>query len=135
MVNSDDVMEDEINKQVLIAMEEADVILFVVDVMHGLTDLDSSVAQMLRKSGKPVVVVSNKSDNFELSHQSAEFYSLGLGDPYSVSSVNGAGTGGSFWIIFSRCSRKIIAKKNWKIFQNLPWWDAPMQENHPSLMR
>ncbi len=93
VVNSDDVMEDEINKQVLIAIEEADVTLFVVDVMHGLTDLDSSVAQMLRESGKPVVLIANKADNFNLAHQAAEFYSLGLGDPYSVSSINGAGTG------------------------------------------
>lgn len=93
VVKSDDIMEDQINKQVQIAIEEADIILFVVDVMHGLTDLDSSVALMLRKSGKPVVVVSNKSDNFELGHQSAEFYSLGLGDPYSVSAINGSGTG------------------------------------------
>ncbi|MDD4416371.1 MAG: ribosome biogenesis GTPase Der [Proteiniphilum sp.] len=93
VVNSDDIMEDEINKQVRIAIEEADVILFVVDVMNGLTDLDSSVAQMLRKSEKKVVVVSNKSDNFDLGHQSAEFYSLGLGDPYNVSAINGSGTG------------------------------------------
>ncbi|MDD4778031.1 MAG: ribosome biogenesis GTPase Der [Fermentimonas sp.] len=93
VVNSDDIMEDEINKQVAVAIEEADVILFVVDVMHGLTDLDTGVAQILRKSGKPVVIVANKSDNFEIGHQSAEFYSLGLGDPYSVSSINGSGTG------------------------------------------
>lgn len=93
VLNSDDVMEDEINKQVLIAIEEADVILFVVDVMNGLTDLDSSVALMLRQSEKPVVVVSNKSDNFELGYQSAEFYSLGLGDPFNVSAINGSGTG------------------------------------------
>ncbi len=93
VVNSDDVMEDEINKQVRIAMDEADVILFVVDVMNGLTDLDTSVAHMLRRSGKPVVVISNKSDNFNLGHQTAEFYSLGLGDPFSVSAINGSGTG------------------------------------------
>lgn len=93
VVNSDDVMEDEINKQVQVAVEEADVILFVTDVMNGLTDLDSSVAQMLRKSGKKVVVVANKADNFSLGFQSAEFYSLGLGDPYSVSAINGSGTG------------------------------------------
>jgi GTP-binding protein len=93
VVNSDDVMEDEINKQVRIAIEEADVILFVVDVMNGLTDLDMSVAQMLRQSKKKVVIVSNKADNFDLGHQSAEFYALGLGDPYSVSAINGSGTG------------------------------------------
>ena len=93
VVNSDDIMEDEINKQVRVAVEEADVILFVVDVVTGLTDLDTTVAQLLRKSGKPVVVVSNKADNFALGHQSAEFYALGLGDPYSVSAINGSGSG------------------------------------------
>ncbi|MDR0422754.1 MAG: ribosome biogenesis GTPase Der [Proteiniphilum sp.] len=93
VVNSGDVMEEEINRQVRIALEEADVILFVVDVMHGLTDLDESVARMLRRSGKPVVVVSNKADNFELGHQSAEFYSFGLGDPFGISAINGSGTG------------------------------------------
>ncbi|MBF6598872.1 MAG: ribosome biogenesis GTPase Der [Fermentimonas sp.] len=93
VVNSEDVMEDEINKQVRVAIEEADVILLVVDVMNGVTDLDTSVAQMLRQSGKPVVIVANKADNFDIGHQSAEFYSFGLGDPFSVSSINGAGTG------------------------------------------
>lgn len=106
VVNSDDVMEDEINKQVEIAMEEADVILFVVDVMNGLTDLDASVAQMLRQSGKPIVVVSNKSDNHELGHQSAEFYALGLGDPYAVSAINGAGTGDLLDHILTLFSKK-----------------------------
>ncbi len=105
VVYSDDVMEDEINKQVRIAIEEADVILFVVDVMNGLTDLDSSVAQMLRRSGKPVVVVANKSDNFDIGHQAAEFYSFGLGDPYSVSAVNGSGTGDLLDHIISLFSR------------------------------
>lgn len=93
VVNSDDIMEDEINKQVLVAIEEADVILLVVDIMSGVTDLDTGVAQMLRKSGKHVLIVANKADNFDLSHQAAEFYSFGLGDPFSVSSINGAGTG------------------------------------------
>ncbi|MDR1517655.1 MAG: ribosome biogenesis GTPase Der [Dysgonamonadaceae bacterium] len=93
IVNSDDIMEDEINKQVKIAVEEADLILFVVDVMNGLTDLDTGAAQLLRKSGKPVIVVSNKADNFEVARQSAEFYALGLGDPQDVSSINGSGTG------------------------------------------
>ncbi len=93
VVNSDDIMEEEINKQVMIAVEEADVILFVADIMNGLTDLDNGVARLLRKSGKPVVVVANKADNFDYSHQAAEFYSFGLGAPYPVSSINGAGTG------------------------------------------
>lgn len=93
IVDSDDVLEDEINKQVEIAIEEADVILFVVDVMNGLTDLDTSVAHLLRQSDKPVVVVANKADNHNLGFQSAEFYSLGLGDPYPVSAINGMGSG------------------------------------------
>ncbi|MDR1881412.1 MAG: ribosome biogenesis GTPase Der [Prevotella sp.] len=93
VVNSEDVFESEINKQVSIAIEEADVILFMVDVMNGLTDLDSSVGNMLRRSGKPVILVSNKADNFRLHHQSAEFYALGLGDPVNISSINGSGTG------------------------------------------
>lgn len=93
MVDSDDVMEDEINKQVMIAIEEADVILFVVDVMTGLTDLDKAVARLLRQSNKEVVIVANKADNYSLGYQSAEFYALGLGDPYSISAINGSGTG------------------------------------------
>ena len=93
IVNSDDILEDEINKQVKIAIEEADVILLVVDVMSGLTDLDSVAAQLLRRSGKPVVVVANKSDTHRIGYQAAEFYSLGLGDPFNVSSINGLGTG------------------------------------------
>lgn len=93
VVNSDDIMEDEINRQVTIAVEESDLILFVVDVMHGMTDLDSEIGQILRMSGKSVLLVANKSDNYDLGHQSAEFYSLGLGDPFPVSSINGSGTG------------------------------------------
>ena len=106
VVNSDDVMEDEINKQVNIAITEADLILFVVDVMNGLTDLDTSVAQLLRQSGKPVIVVSNKADNFDLGHQSAEFYALGLGDPQNVSSINGSGTGDLLDEILSKFTKE-----------------------------
>ncbi len=93
IVNSDDVMEEEINKQVMIAIEEADVILFVVDVMTGLTDLDKAVGHLLRQSDKEVVIVANKSDNFNIGYQSAEFYALGLGDPFPISAINGSGTG------------------------------------------
>ena len=93
VVNSEDILEDEINKQVKIAIEEADVILFVVDVMTGMTSLDEAVAQLLRQTDKPVVVVANKADNHDLSFQSAEFYVMGLGDPYPISAINGAGTG------------------------------------------
>lgn len=93
ILDSDDVFEEEINKQVSIALEQADLLLFVVDVMNGVTDLDMNVAHMLRRSKKPVLLVSNKADNFDLHYQAAEFYSFGLGDPYNVSAISGAGTG------------------------------------------
>ena len=93
VVNSDDIFEEEISKQVQIAIEEADVILFVVDVLNGITDLDSQVAQILRRSKKPLIVVANKADNFDLHYSAAEFYSFGLGDPFCVSAVNGSGSG------------------------------------------
>lgn len=93
VVNSEDVFEEEINKQVKIAIEEADVILFVVDVINGLTDLDQEVANFLRRCRKPVLVVANKADNFEAHIGSAEFYALGLGDPVCISAINGSCTG------------------------------------------
>ena len=105
VVNSDDVLEDEINKQVKVAIEEADIILFVADVMSGLTDLDTTAAQMLRRSGKPVIVVANKADNHQIGYQSAEFYALGLGDPFAVSSINGLGTGDLLDHLVSKLNR------------------------------
>ena len=93
VVQSDDVFEEEINKQVKIAVEEADVILFVVDVMNGATSLDDEVAHILRCSGKPVILAANKADTYDRHAAAAEFYSLGLGDPYCLSAVNGSGTG------------------------------------------
>lgn len=93
VVNSDDVFESEINKQVELAIEQADEILFVVDAMNGVTDLDDHVAEILRKSRKPVILVANKVDSNDWLYNVAEFYSLGLGDPYPVSAVSGFGTG------------------------------------------
>lgn len=93
VVNSDDIFEAEINKQVKIAIDEADVILFVVDVQNGLTDLDMDVARILRRSRKPVLVVANKADNFGLHNDAAEFYAIGLGDPICISAINGSCTG------------------------------------------
>ncbi|MBQ7389443.1 MAG: ribosome biogenesis GTPase Der [Paludibacteraceae bacterium] len=93
VVNSDDIFEEEINRQVSIAIDEADVILFVVDVLTGIADLDIFVAQILRKCPKKVIVVANKVDTFDLQYQSAEFYKLGLGDPFIFSAVNGLGGG------------------------------------------
>ncbi|MCH5179285.1 MAG: ribosome biogenesis GTPase Der [Prevotellaceae bacterium] len=94
VVKTDDIFEDEIRKQVTVATEEADVILFVVDVMNGITDLDTEVADILRRQNKkPVIVVSNKTDSNELTYNAAEFYALGLGDPMSISALTGSGTG------------------------------------------
>ncbi len=93
VVNSDDIFETEINRQVELAIEQADVILFVVDSMNGTTDLDDHVAEILRKSRKPVILVANKVDSNEWLYNVPEFYALGLGDPYPVSAINGYGTG------------------------------------------
>jgi GTPase len=90
---SDDIFEESIREQVHVAIEEADVIMFVVDVESGITDLDQSVAQMLRRVSKKVVVVANKVDNHQRALDAVEFYSLGLDEVYTVSSVNGSGTG------------------------------------------
>ena len=93
VVNSEDIFESEINKQVELAIEQSDVILFVVDAMNGVTDLDDHVAQILRRSRKPVILVANKVDSNEWVYNVPEFYKLGLGDPYPISAVNGYGTG------------------------------------------
>jgi len=91
--NSDDVFEEEIRKQVDIAIQEANLILFVVDVENGVTDLDESVAEILRKSKKDVILVTNKVDNNARIIESNVFYKFGLGDPMCISSINGSGTG------------------------------------------
>ena len=93
VVNSEDIFEEEINKQVAVAIEQADEVLFVVDAMNGVTDLDDHVAEILRKSKKNVLLVANKVDSNDWLYNVPEFYSLGLGDPYPVSAVSGYGTG------------------------------------------
>ena len=92
-VNSDDIFEDEIRKQVMLAIEEADVILFMVEVGTGVTDLDMMMAEVLRRAKKRTIVVCNKVDNYDLIYSSNDFYSLGLGDPFCISSMSGSGTG------------------------------------------
>ena len=92
-VGSDDAFEEEIRKQVHLAIDEADLILFMVEVTTGITDLDQMVADVLRRSKKPHLLVVNKVDNYELIYGSNEFYALGLGDPYCISSMSGSGTG------------------------------------------
>lgn len=91
--NSGDVFEEEIKTQVTIAVEEADVILFVVDGQSGITDVDEEIANMLRRTKKPVIVVCNKVDTYDLQYVAAEFYSLGLGEPFLLSAMNGLGSG------------------------------------------
>jgi GTP-binding protein len=91
--NSDDIFEEEINKQVLLAIEESDLVLFMVDVTIGIHDLDTSVALLLRRSNKKVMVVVNKVDNNERLMDATEFYNLGLGEYFPLSSINGSGTG------------------------------------------
>lgn len=93
VVGSDDVFEGEIAKQVMLAIEESNLILFVVDVTTGITDLDKSVADILRRSKKKVLLVTNKVDNSERQLMGAEFYGMGLGEIYNISAINGSGTG------------------------------------------
>ncbi len=93
VVGSEDIFEEEIRKQAILAIEEADVIMFMVDSHPGLTGMDEEVANILRKTKKPVFLVVNKVDNPASYHNAAEFYSLGLGDLWPVSAINGHGTG------------------------------------------
>ena len=106
VVNSEDVFEEEIRKQVMLAIDEADVILFVVDVMNRVTDLDMEVAEILRRSKTPVLLVANKTDNNDLQYNAAEFYSLGLGDPYCVSALSGSGTGDLLDLVLSKFKKE-----------------------------
>ncbi len=92
-VNSDDIFEEEIRKQVMIAIEESDLILFMVEVDTGITDFDDEIARILRRSKKPVLTVVNKVDSGEKMYGTYEFNALGLGEPYSISSATGSGTG------------------------------------------
>ncbi|MCR5140094.1 MAG: ribosome biogenesis GTPase Der [Bacteroidaceae bacterium] len=106
VVNSDDIFEEEIRKQVLIAVEEADVVLFLVDVKNGVTDLDEQVADILRRTRTPVILAANKTDSPEQQYGAAEFYSLGLGDPFCISAANGSGTGDLLDLIVSKFPEK-----------------------------
>ena len=93
VVKSDDIFEDAIRRQVIVATEEADVVLFVVDVSTGVTDWDEDVALILRRTKLPVILVANKVDNSAEYYQAADFYRLGLGDPQCISAATGGGTG------------------------------------------
>ncbi|MGB0593024.1 MAG: ribosome biogenesis GTPase Der [Flavobacteriales bacterium] len=93
IVGSDDIFEGEIRKQVDLAIEEANAILFLVDAQQGVTDMDMTVAKHLRKSDKPVFLVANKVDNGQIMQEAVELYALGMGDYFCISSINGSGTG------------------------------------------
>lgn len=93
VTDSDDIFEKEINRQVELAIDSADLILFMVDVISGLTELDKAVADLLRRSGKKAILVANKADNIELVHQSYEFLQMGFDEVMPVSSMSGSGTG------------------------------------------
>ena len=93
VAHSEDVFEVAIREQVTIAIEEASVVIFMVDVVTGVTDLDDEIAHILRRSKKPVYVVANKVDNNNLRNEAAVFYSLGLGEIYLISAMTGSGTG------------------------------------------
>ena len=135
VVNFTDVFEDEIKRQVNLAIEEADVVLFVLDAENGITDLDLEVADILRRCTKPVVLVANKVDTFDRQYQTAEFYSLGLGDPYILSAINGLGSGellDKLLTYFKPDSPvAIVSKQN---YLDLPLWDVLTQANLPSSM-
>ncbi|MBT9187660.1 ribosome biogenesis GTPase Der [Zobellia russellii] len=90
---SDDIFEQEIDKQVELAIDEADAIIFMVDVESGITGMDEDVANLLRRVKKPVFLAVNKVDNAKRAEDAVEFYALGLGDYYTLSSINGSGTG------------------------------------------
>lgn len=116
VVNSDDIFEEEIRKQVLIAVEEADVVLFLVDVKNGITDLDEQVADILRRTKTPVILCANKTDSSEQQYGAAEFYGLGLGDPFCISAANGYGTGDLLDLIVS----KFPEKEKDEVEENIP---------------
>jgi len=116
VVNSDDVFEGAIRDQVRVATEEADLVLFLVDVQTGVTDLDTDVAQILRKTKLPVILVSNKTDNNEQQYYAADFYKLGLGDPFCISAVTGFGTGD----LLDAVLEKLPKEQKDEIEENIP---------------
>ncbi len=93
VINSSDIFEGEIKRHVTLAIDESDVVIFLVDVQNGITDYDLEVAQILRKCTKPIILVANKADTFEWQYQMPEFYKLGLGEPQMISAINGLGSG------------------------------------------
>lgn len=108
VVNSSDIFEGEIKRHVSLAIEECDVILFMVDIQNGITDYDLEVAQILRKQTKPIILVSNKADTFEWQYHAAEFYKLGLGEPQVISAINGLGSGDLLDLLLSHFNPDVV---------------------------
>lgn len=115
--NSDDVFEEAIRRQVVLAVEEADLVLFLVEGAAGITDYDEEIADMLRRSGKPVVLAVNKVDSGAKIYDTFQFYALGLGEVWSISAANGGGTGDLLD----------------EIVRRLPEDDGSSQDEHPEL--
>lgn len=115
VLNSDDIFEEEIRKQVMLAIQEADAILFVVDVKNGITDMDIAVAEILRRSKKSTYLVVNKVDNSALQDDTFEFYNLGLGDLYNLSAINGSGTGE----LLDKVVSELIEKPD-EVYEDIP---------------
>jgi len=113
--NSDDVFENAIREQVTLAIEEAALIVLVVDVTSGITDLDESVAEMLRKTNKKVLVAVNKVDNIQRRYDANEFYGLGLGEIYCISSIHGSGTGDLLDQIIGHIEARVPAEEETEI--------------------
>lgn len=111
-VNSDDIFEGEIRKQVMIAIEECDLILFLVEVGTGITDYDAEIADILRRCKKPVILVCNKVDTSEKMFDSYQFHGLGLGEPFCISSANGSGTGDLLDEVIKRLPNEVIEAEN-----------------------
>ena len=115
ILGSDDIFESEIDKQVELAIDEADAIVFMVDVETGIIGMDEDVARLLRKVKKPVFLVVNKVDNAKREQDAVEFYNLGLGNYYTIASINGSGTGDLLDALVES-----LPNENNQIFSDLP---------------
>ncbi|PKP35377.1 MAG: ribosome biogenesis GTPase Der [Bacteroidetes bacterium HGW-Bacteroidetes-17] len=119
VIGSDDIFEEEIRKQVDLAINESDVIAFLVDIMDGVMPMDEDVANLLRKSKKKVILVANKVDNHQRAQQAHDFYQLGLGEVFCISSINGSGTGDLLDAIVSAFPEKTTEDE---VEHEIPWY-------------
>ena len=132
---SDDIFEDEIAKQVHLAIDEASVIVLLTDAQSGVTAMDQEVAQILRRSKKHVLLAVNKVDSSIHESLTADFYSLGLGEPYSLSAINGSGSGDLLDAVVEYFRRDAAQQppdrqqEQQEVLPRLPSWDGPTWEN------